>query len=235
MMTMTQPVRSTMLPLAGATIVRTTEKLIGPLRLDSATRQRLATDRIGLMISGVPSFESMVRRIAALENYDGGRWIAVPATKELANVAHQHLVDQGHRFKGNPLAGPVQLGALQIATIEQLRKIDPVGVEGLVLLDPSGMVHKSRNWRTPTGYTHDRPQRIVNFLATVEAENCCGATFAIMTTVPAKSLLTERIASTYCLEGWQCLDGVSTRFARTVEVADETPDDAGIVHARLPR
>jgi len=235
MMTMTQPVRSTMLPLAGATIVRTTEKLLGPLRLDSATRQRLATDRIGLMISAVPSFESIVRRIAALENYDGGRWIAVPATKELANVAHEQLVDQGHRLKGNPLTGPVRLGALQIATIEQLRKIAPVGVEGLILLDPNCMVHKSRNWRTPTGYTHDLPQRIVNFVATVETENRCGATFAIMTTVPAKSLLTERIASIYCLEGWQCMDGVTTRFARAVEISDETSHDAGIVHGRLPR
>jgi len=122
------------------------------------------------MISGVPSFESMVRRVAALANYDGGRWIVVPATKKIAKAAHEQLVDQGYPFKGNPLVGPVRLGALQIATIEQLRKVDPKGVEGLILLDPNCMVHKSRNWRAPGGFTNDRPQRIVNFLATVETE-----------------------------------------------------------------
>lgn len=232
---MAQPMRTTMLPLAGAKIVRTNERLLGPLRLDTATRHRLATDRIGLMISGVPSFESMIHRIAALQTYNGGRWIAVPATNMLAKTAHEQLVDQGHHLEGNPVDGPALLGTLQIATIENLRKVDPDGVEGLILLDPHCMVHKSRNWQSPTGFIHDRPQRIVNFLATVETKNRCGATFAIMTISPAKSLPTNRIACHYCMEGWQFIDGVTIRFAKTVETSVASQKNPGVVHERFTR
>ena len=221
-----------MIPMIGAAIVRTSGNLLGPMWLDGERRDRLVADRLGLLIGSVPTYESMVRRVAALKNYNGGRWVAVVASKELANTTCDFLEGEGLPFQGNLSAGPWKLSSLTIATVEQLRQIDPSRVEGVILLDPTCMVHKARRWQSVTGFTHDRPQRIVDFLAKTQAFGQAGAVFALMTTQPAKSLPTERIASVYCLEGWQCIDGVSARFARTLPTTDESPGLGGIVRPR---
>lgn len=46
---------------------------------------------MGLLVAGVPSNESMVRRVAALKGDTDGRWVAVVASKELAVITEEHL------------------------------------------------------------------------------------------------------------------------------------------------
>lgn len=233
--TATEDITATMLPMTGSAIVRMTEKPIGPLELDGDCRQRLARDRMGLLVAGVPSYESMVRRVAALKNYTDGRWIAVVASKELAATTEEHLESIDDQATNATSATPWRYGELTIATVEQLCKVDPRGVEGVILLDPTCMVHKARRWKTATGITHDRPQRIVNFLADTQNADGTAAVFVLMTTQRAKSLPTERIASVYCLNGWQCIDGVTARFARPMQASDESSIASAIVHPRQPR
>ena len=233
--TATEDITATMLPMTGSAIVRMTEKPIGPLLLDDACRQRLARDRMGLLVAGVPSYESMVRRIAALKGYTNGRWIAVVASKELAVITEELLESIDDQATNATSAAPWRYGELTIATVEQLHKVDPRGVEGVILLDPTCMVHKARRWKTATGITHDRPQRIVNFLADTQNTGGTAAVFVLMTTQAAKSLPTERIASVYCLDGWQCIDGVTARFARPMQASDESSIASTIVHPRQPR
>ena len=208
-------INTTMLPLVAGRITRNGERSLGPFRLDREMHQEISANQLSLFISGVPSYQSMLLRVAALSDYSKGRWIAVLPTKVAAVSAHAILIAEGlsQTVAGKPKAGRWQLGHLEFATVEQLAKVDAVGVEGVILLDPTCMVHKARDYSLYNGNVHDRPQRIVNFLATAQRFAPLKPAFALMTCCPALALPTARIASIYCLEGWQFLEGTSTRFA----------------------
>lgn len=88
-------------------------------------------------------------------------------------------------------------------------------VEGVMLLDPSCMVHKARDFKSWSGGRHDRPQRIVDFLSTAAIDSDARPLFGLLTCKRARSVGTAQIASVYCLDGWQFLDGASIRINHT--------------------
>ena len=142
-------INTTKLPLVAGRITRNGERSLGPFRLDPETHREISAGQIGLFISGVPSYQSMLLRVAALSDYDQSRWIAVVATKDAAVSAQTILAEEGfsHAMAGKPKTGLWRLGQLEFATVEQLAKVDPVGVEGVILLDPNCMVHKARDYQ----------------------------------------------------------------------------------------
>ncbi len=197
-------------------------RLLKPLRLDADARDRLVRDQMGLFISGVPNYEAMLRRVVSLSRYRGGRWIAIPATNLLAATAQRLLggTEQKPRHRSN--AWHLRLQALELTTLEHLPRLDAVGVEGVILLDPCGFVHQARGCKTHFGKQHDRPQRLVDFVAKAAIDSPPGPVFAVMTTRPAIAQPTMRMAEVYRLAGWQFLDGIAIRFGGDVHPESES-------------
>ena len=204
----------TRMAIVASRITRLEERPMGPLWVGSEVASEIASSHVGLFIGGMGGAELMISRIRYLSDYEDGRWLVVPATKDLSQITYETFERDGLPTEGDPAKGPWKLGNLELATPEQLRKVDPKDVEGVLLLDPRCIVHKAREFRMGNGSNHDRPQLIVNFLATAWQVSASPPLFGIMTNVRAKSASSKRMAEVYCLNGWQFVDGASVAFGR---------------------
>lgn len=199
----------------GDRIARLGEKYIGPAASDAVTCRVLGEEQVGWFIGGVPTYDRMiefVRRIDASQV--GGRWIIVPATRCLAEVAYQLWFENESPgiSKTSPtmwdcdsvtFCVPEQLGDVQANIYED--------VAGIILLDPNCIVHCGRGFGNGKyRVAHDRPQLIVDFRAKL-AIGRWSPPLMVMSLRRAAAVPTESVARVYGLEAMHFIEGVSLR------------------------
>lgn len=202
--------------IRGERIARLGEKDLGRHMLNAATGIKLGTENTGWLITGLRSFERMVDHIKRLNQAaTGGRWIVVPATNLLAELAFEQWFDSESGL--NPLGSPT-LWHEQLVSFcvpEQLDKLlsivqmETSAIAGLILLDPQCFVHRGRSYvRGHRRMVHDRPQMIVDFRAAC-AMGDWQPPFIQMTCKPAGAVSTNDVARIFCLDSFHCIDGNS--------------------------
>jgi hypothetical protein len=208
--------------IRGARIARLGQKYLGPVATDAATCRTLGEEQFGWFVGGVPTYERMIDHVARINDSNiGGRWIIVPATKCLAEVAYeQWFEDNAVEPKDNAdkraitmwhdenvtFSVPERLGELADAIIEQ-----SVPVAGIILLDPNCIVHRGRGFIKGNGtrrVAHDRPQLIVNFRSKIGVNDWCPP-LIVMSRHKAAAVSTADITRVYCLEAMVFIDGAN--------------------------
>jgi len=202
--------------IRGARIARVGEKYLGPVATDTATCRLLGEDQIGWFVGGVPSYDRMVENIRRINDSDvGGRWIIVPATRCLAEIAYQQWFEEDSLTDDAKATTmwhdelvtfcvPERLNELGHAIIEQ-----NVPVAGIILLDPNCIVHRGRGFENGRfRVTHDRPQLIVNFRSKLAVGNWCPP-LIIMSIHKAAAVSAADVTRIYGLEAMHFIDGLS--------------------------
>ncbi len=178
----------------------------------------MGEDQIGWFVGGLPTFERMIDNSHRInDSQSGGRWIIVPATKCLADVAYtQWFEDDSVDARSSAVTMwhddtvtfcvPERLHELAGAIIEQA-----VPVAGIILLDPNCIVHRGRGFgkgRHRIG--HDRPQLLVNFRSKVGV-GTWSPPLIVMSCRKAAAVSTMDITRIYGLEAMQFIEGATLR------------------------
>ncbi len=202
--------------IRGERITRLGEKCLGRKSLDAQTGLSLGTENIGWLVAGLPSFERMVSHVERLnEAARGGRWVIIPATNRLAEMAFEQWFS--HDSLDQRRASP-QLWHSEHVTFcvpEQLDKLASMQSElntrfaGIILLDPQCFVHRGRSFTCGNRrLVHDRPQMIVDFRASC-AVGDWQPPFVHMTCKRAGAVPTDSVARIFCVESYHCIDGTT--------------------------
>ena len=87
---------------------------------------------------------------------------------------------------------------------------DPLGVAGILVLDPACNLHRSRGGTLSNGRQmfNDRPQHVVNFRTALAAEGW-QPPLLLLTTRQASAFVSEDVARAYCLEAFRFISGDS--------------------------
>ncbi len=202
--------------IRGARIARLGEKYLGPVATDAATCRFMGEDQIGWFVGGVPTFDRMIENVARINASDfGGRWIVVPATRCLAEVAYQQWFkheDFPDEVKATTIwhddlvtfCVPERLDELGRAIIEQ-----DVPVAGIILLDPNCIVHRGRGFgKGKFRISHDRPQLIVNFRSMLAVGKWCPP-LMIMSLHKAATVSAQDVTRVYGLDAMYFIEGAS--------------------------
>lgn len=202
--------------IRGARIARLGEKYLGPVAADAATCRFLGEEQIGWFVGGVPTFDRMIEYAARINSSDvGGRWIVVPATRGLAEVAYQHwFEDETTPDDVKPatvwhddlvtFCVPERLDGLGRAIVDQ-----DVPVAGIILLDPNCIVHRGRGFgKGKFRVSHDRPQLVVNFRSKLAIGNWCPP-LMVMSLRKAAAVSAQDATRVYGLDAMNFLDGVT--------------------------
>lgn len=201
--------------LRGARISRIGEKYLGPVWTTPETCRMLGEEQVGWFIGGVPSIERMVDRIRQLNvPKAGGRWIVIPATKQLAEVVQEQWVADDELPSALP--GNETLwheGVVTFCVPESLSRLSAglraagTPVAGIILLDPYCFVHKGRAYRSGKFRTaHDRPQLIVDFRMR-HSVGRWSPPLMVMSLHRAAAVPCAKLRRVYCLEALQYIDG----------------------------
>lgn len=169
-------------------------------------------------MGGVPTFDRMIDHVRQINGAaTGGRWIVVPATRSLAEVAYEQwfydsLMDSASALETMwhddlvTFCVPERLAELTRALDEQ-----DTGIAGIILLDSNCTVHRGRSFHNGRArIAHDRPQLIVNFRASQAIGNWAPP-LIVMSRHRAAAVSTQKVARVYCLESLQFIEGVSLR------------------------
>jgi hypothetical protein len=205
--------------IRGARITRLGEQYIGPAASDVVTCRFLGEEQIGWFIGGVPSYERMIELVSRIDQtVGGGRWIAVPATRCLADVAHQIWNEQSWF---SPSKNPCTLWESNRVTFcvpERLSELHSEIIEalaGIILLDPNCIVHRGRGFGSgKCRVVHDRPQLIVDFRAKL-AIGRWSPPLIIMSIHKAAAVATDTVARIYGLDAMHFIEGSSLRCGET--------------------
>jgi hypothetical protein len=217
--------------IRGVRLARLGEQYIGPALSDTSTCRTLGEEQIGWFVGGVPTFDRMmelVRRVDSAKT--GGRWIVVPATRFLADVAHQIWNEEYRITRQNKTCLPWLGERVTFCVPEQLSSLslsheDPVA--GIILLDPNCIVHCGRSFGNgKSRIVHDRPQMIVDFRAKLGIGRW-SPPLVIFSIHKAAAVATETVSRIYGLEAMHFIEGATLRcgeppagFARNLA---ETP------------
>lgn len=192
-------------------ISRIGNKWLGRLKLDQTTIEHLSQSQIGLFAEGFVGLDTMYGRLLqmALKPKET-QTVVLYSSKEAGEAIYKQLVSDGHCESCRKPSDQWQIGNLLFSSIEGLQRLDheAYSIDGVILLDPTCMVHRARTLKTYNGRTHDRPQIVVNFLAdhTIDGVR---PIFLIMTTKRAAAVPTDLVARAFCLEALWFLDGPS--------------------------
>jgi len=211
--------------IRGARIARLGEKYLGYLATDATTCRSLGEDQVGLFIGGISTFDRMIENARRINSANvGGRWIIVPATRCLAEIAYKQWFEDGSSFsdpKCKRRAGLNTATAMwhdDLVTFCVPEKLDELGraivdqdsaVAGIVLLDPNCIVHRGRGFgKGNYRITHDRPQLIVNFRSNLAVGNW-SPPLVVMSLHRAAAVSTADVTRVYMLEAMHFIDGSS--------------------------
>ena len=194
-------------------ISRQGDRFLGRIRMDADTLRSLRQENTGLLFEKFSRLETMLGRIIPMANkLDLGRAVIVYSSNAAGVYIYDMLCEKGlcESIKKPPITW--QVGCLEFTSVEGLnkleREIDGEQVSMIVLLDPVCMVHHARTMRLGNGRTHDRPQIVVNAICDLATDGL-QPLFVIMTSKPAISIATEKLARIYCRETWWFCDGPS--------------------------
>lgn len=206
----------------GARIARLGEKYLGPVVADRNTMKDLGESQIGWFVGGVPTFDHMVEHVQKIGQAGiGARWIVIPATKALADIAYDQWSSDGAVCKRGSGATGWSDGNVTFCLPEQLPKLAEqlcgrqTTVAGIILLDPNCIVHKARSFQRGNFHLkHDRPQFIVDFRSKLNV-GTWAPPLIIMSLNKSAAVLTSKVTRVYCLEAMQFIDGNSVRCGLT--------------------
>lgn len=209
----------------GARIARLGEMYIGPAASDTITCRALGEEQVGWFIGGVPTYDRMIELVRRIEDaHVGGRWIVVPATRFLADVAHQIWTESTQislrensytMWHGDRVtfSVPERLNELSTNILDL--------VSGIILLDPNCIVHRGRGFGSEKcRVVHDRPQLIVDFKAKL-AIGKWSPPLMIMSIHKAAAVATDSVARIYGLDAMHFIEGSSLRCGETRQPMSE--------------
>ncbi len=200
--------------IRGARVARLGEEYLGPVATDAAMCRSLGEDQVGWFVGGVPTFDRMIENASRINASNvGGRWIIVPATRSLAEVAYQQWFED-ETFRGDAKATtmwhddivtfcvPERLKELADAIVEQ-----DVPVAGIILLDPNCIVHRGRGFgKGKFRVAHDRPQLIVNFRSKLTVGNW-SPPLIVMSLHKAAAVSAVNVTRVFGLEAMHFIEG----------------------------
>ena len=191
------------------------EHYIGPAASDAATCRALGEEQLGWFIGGVPTYDRMiefVRRVDA--SHEGGRWIVVPATRFLADVAYQIWFENSSLESSKTPSTMWHSDKISCCVPERLNELHDCiddTVAGIILLDPNCIVHRGRGFgNNKYRIAHDRPQLIVDFKSELAIGRWTPPLF-VMSLHKAAAVPTEAVARIYGLEALHFIEGISLR------------------------
>ena len=194
-------------------ISRMEEKALGSFSLDSPTAWRLGTNNIGVFVGEMPALGRTIEILEALEDPapDAPKWVLVAATKKMAAVICQRwFISEKRRVAASTLKLPQVRANIWLCTPETLKKAapaDPSRIAGLLLIDMLCQVHKARGLDNGAFHVrNDRPQNIANYRSSLCVDGWSPPLF-VLSQKPAKSVWTDTVARSYCLEALWFLDG----------------------------
>lgn len=201
--------------IRGARIARLGEQYIGPVASDAATCRILGEEQIGWFIGGVPTYDRMIELVHRIDASQlGGRWVVVPATRCLADVAYQIWMENSTMSPSKKPCLMWHSDQVTFCVPEQLNdlyaSIDGA-IAGIILLDPNCIVHRGRSFGSGKyRIVHDRPQLIVDFRAKL-AVGQWSPPLMIMSLHKAAAVATDAVARIYGLEAMNFVEGSSLR------------------------
>lgn len=204
--------------IRGARITRLGEKYIGPAAFDTVTCRALGEDQVGWFIGGLSTYDRMIELVQRIDDARiGGRWIVVPATRFLADVAHQIWTkDSQLTLSKNSCTmwhGDRVTFCVPERISELLVDVHDV-VSGIILLDPNCIVHRGRSFGSgKERVVHDRPQLIVDFKAKL-AIGQWSPPLMIMSIHKAAAVATDKVARIYGLETMHFIEGSSLKCGK---------------------
>jgi hypothetical protein len=205
--------------VCGRFITRLEETYLDRAILNATTVDEMGRDQLGWFVGGHPGVETAIRQFARLDiNPEGGIWIVVPHSKELAcrlfsEWPHiKHVTEQPKSKKESAWRSR----KVWVAIPEDLKQLRPLvrvfasGIAGVIILDPECIIYKARSGTDSWGNMHrnDRPQHIINFRADLDVDGW-QPPLLLLTTKPAKAINTETVAKAFCLNGFQFVAGDS--------------------------
>jgi len=199
----------------GERIARLGEKYIGPVTSNAATCRVLGEAQIGWFIGGVPTYDRMIELVRRIDSSQaGGRWVVVPATQCLAEVAYQLWFENLTLVSRKRPCTMWHSDQVTFCVPERLSELhDSIDgtVAGIILLDPNCIVHRGRGFgNSKYRITHDRPQLIVDFRSRLSIGNWTPP-LMVMSRHKAAAVPTEAVARIYGLEALHFIEGVSLR------------------------
>jgi hypothetical protein len=197
--------------LSADRISRIGNNWLGRLQLDQSMIANLSQSQIGLFAEGFIGLETMYGRLLQMAfKPKKTQTIVLYSSKEAGEAIYAQLVTDGRCGACRKPREQWRVGNLLFSSIEGLQRLNHEDrvIDGVILLDPTCMVHRARTLRTYHGRTHDRPQIIVNFLADRTIEGI-RPIFLILTTKRAAAVPTDLIARAFCLEAFWFLSGPS--------------------------
>lgn len=200
--------------IRGTRITRFEEKDVGPFHLTPDVADRLGTNNVGLFIGNCQSYERAVTLVERLgNNSNEGKWIVVLSSKAAAESTYRRITDD-HTTTRPPSVWDVgQILYCVPESLKQLRNVvNPSQIAGIVVLDINCQIHKARGFYSNNfRVAHDRPQMIVDYRASL-TEDGWTPPLVFLAKKPAKSINTEPIVRTYCMEAMKYLDGQTVRM-----------------------
>ncbi len=215
--------------IRGARIARLGERYIGPAARDATTCRALGEDQVGWFIGGVPTYDRMIELVRRVDGAQvGGRWIVVPATRFLADVAHQVWMDGSQLSKRKVSCTMWHGDRVTFCVPERLSELLTINhgvIAGIILLDPNCIVHRGRSFGSgKCRVVHDRPQLIVDFKAKL-AIGQWSPPLMIMSIHKAAAVATDTVARIYGLDAMHFIEGSSLRCGETGCLVSEKDSD----------
>ena len=204
--------------IRGARIARLGERYIGPAASDATTCRALGEDQVGWFIGGVPTYDRMIELVRRVDGAQvGGRWIIVPATSFLADVAHCIWMEGSQLSKRKASCTMWHGDCVTFCVPERLCELLTTNhgvIAGIILLDPNCIVHRGRSFGSGTyRVVHDRPQFVVNFKARL-AIGRWSPPLMIMSIHKAAAVATDTVARIYGLDAMHFIEGASLRCGK---------------------
>jgi hypothetical protein len=197
--------------------------MLGGAVLDAATAEEMGREQIGWFVGTHPGPVKAAEQFAQLDaNPDGGIWVVIPHSRNLACELFAKWPSTDH-VSGRPTSNSSvwRSRKVWVAIPEDLKQLIPFAqaltpsLAGLIILDPACIIYKARGGTDSWGNVHcnDRPQHIVNFRASLNAEGW-QPPLLLVTTKPAKAVNTQIVARAFCLNAFRFVAGDSFTCCR---------------------
>ena len=204
--------------IRGKRISRIGENHLGSSRTDIETCQALGENQVGWFVGGVSTFDRMIDHVRQInESALGSRWIVIPATRVLAEVAYGLWSNESLMDCSSSKATMWHDELVTFCVPERLAELTTVleqqgtPIAGTILLDPNCIVHLGRAFHKGRDrIAHDRPQLIVDFRAS-QALGDWSPPLIVMSRHRAAAVNTLKVARVFCLESFQFIEGRSLR------------------------
>jgi hypothetical protein len=199
-------------------MTRLPERFLDCAVLDAATADEMGREQLGWFVGNHPGSTRAAEQFARLDaNQEGGVWVVVPHSRDLAcelfakwpHIEHvtERPTSSNSTWRSRKVWVAIPEDLIQLLPLA--RELAP-GLAGVIILDPMCIMYQARGGTDSRGKMHrnDRPQHVVKFRATLEADGW-QPPLLLLTTKPAKSINTMSVARTFCLNGFRFVDGDS--------------------------